>query len=115
MEIGGTACGLGLAGMLEAQAKSAPTGQSGKDTSVIFVWLPGGPPHMEMYDMKPEAPSDYRGVFVPRKTNGMGFHGQLFYMLQRPVCGKGFQLNILVGAVGRHQGFKTPVYGKKKE
>ena len=58
MEIGGAACGLGLAELLEAQAKSAPKGQTGKDTSVIFVWLPGGPPHMEMYDMKPEAPKD---------------------------------------------------------
>jgi len=72
MEIGGAACGLGLAGMLEAQAKSAPKGQSGKDTSVIFVWLPGGPPHMEMYDMKPEAPKEYRGDFMPIKTNVPG-------------------------------------------
>ena len=56
MEIGGAACGLRLAGLLEAQAKSTSKGHSGKDTSVIFVWLPGGPPHMEMYDMKPEAP-----------------------------------------------------------
>ena len=72
MEIGGTACGLGLAGMLEAQEKSAPAGQSGKDTSVIFVWLPGGPPHMEMYDMKPEAPKEYRGDFMPIKTNVPG-------------------------------------------
>jgi len=70
--MGGAACGLGLAGLMEAQAKSAPKGTSDKDTSVIFVWLPGGPPHMEMYDMKPEAPSDYRGVFVPRKTNVPG-------------------------------------------
>ena len=72
IEMGGAACGLGLAGLMEAQAKSAPKGTSDKDTSVIFVWLPGGPPHMEMYDMKPEAPSDYRGVFVPRKTNVPG-------------------------------------------
>ena len=70
--MGGAACGLGLAGLMEAQAESVPKGTLGKDTSVIFVWLPGGPPHMEMYDMKPEAPSDYRGVFVPRKTNVPG-------------------------------------------
>ena len=72
MEIGGAACGLGLAGLLEAQAKSVPKGQAGKDTSVIFVWLPGGPPHMEMYDMKPEAPKEYRGQFMPIKTNVPG-------------------------------------------
>ena len=80
MEIGGAACGLGLAGLLEAQARSAPKGRSGKDTSVIFVWLPGGPPHMEMYDMKPEAPKEYRGVFMPIKTNVPGMEvSELIY------------------------------------
>jgi hypothetical protein len=42
------------------------------ETSVIFIWLPGGPPHMEMYDMKPDAPSDYRGDFHPVPTNVPG-------------------------------------------
>ncbi|HBN78845.1 MAG TPA: DUF1501 domain-containing protein, partial [Planctomycetaceae bacterium] len=37
-----------------------------------FVWLPGGPPHMEMYDLKPEAPSDYRGEYWPINTNVPG-------------------------------------------
>jgi hypothetical protein len=41
---------------------------SGPDTSVIFIWLPGGPPHMETYDMKPDAPAEYRGDFRPIKT-----------------------------------------------
>jgi len=43
-----------------------------RDTSVIFVWLPGGPPHMETYDMKPDAPIDYRGEFNPIHTNVPG-------------------------------------------
>jgi len=38
------------------------------DTSVILLWLPGGPPHMEMYDLKPDAPSEYRGLFKPIPT-----------------------------------------------
>ncbi|MDG2388854.1 MAG: DUF1501 domain-containing protein [Planctomycetaceae bacterium] len=42
------------------------------DTSVIFIWLPGGPPHMETFDMKPEAPSDYRGEFRPISTTVPG-------------------------------------------
>jgi hypothetical protein len=64
--------GLGLANLplLRSQAKAA--GQSVPDTSVIFIWLPGGPPHMEMYDMKPDAPSEYRGDFKPIKTNVPG-------------------------------------------
>lgn len=43
-----------------------------QDTSVIFVWLPGGPPHMDMYDMKPKASSDYRGAFQPIRTKVSG-------------------------------------------
>ncbi|MGL4555202.1 MAG: DUF1501 domain-containing protein [Gemmataceae bacterium] len=38
------------------------------DTSVIFLWLPGGPPHMETYDLKPDAPAEYRGEFRPART-----------------------------------------------
>ena len=39
------------------------------DTNIIFIWLPGGLPHMDMYDMKPDAPLEYRGIFSPIKTN----------------------------------------------
>jgi hypothetical protein len=42
------------------------------DTSVLFVWLPGGPPHHETYDMKPDAPSEIRGEFRPIRTNVPG-------------------------------------------
>src|SRR5262245_27968035 len=42
------------------------------DTSVIFLWLPGGPPHMETYDMKPDAPKEYRGDFNPTRTTVPG-------------------------------------------
>jgi hypothetical protein len=37
--------------------------------AVIFVWLPGGPPHQDTFDMKPNAPAEYRGAFNPIKTN----------------------------------------------
>jgi hypothetical protein len=36
---------------------------------VIFVWLPGGMSHLESYDMKPNAPVEYRGVLNPIRTN----------------------------------------------
>lgn len=64
--------GVGLANLplLRSQAKAA--GKSLPDTSVIFIWLPGGPPHLEMYDLKPAAPLEYRGDFRPIKTNVPG-------------------------------------------
>ena len=71
-----TAGTLGLGGLSMADALRLRT-QAGEakqelDTSVIFTWRPGGPPHMEMYDMKPNAPLDYRGIFNPVSTNVSG-------------------------------------------
>ncbi|MEO2022324.1 MAG: DUF1501 domain-containing protein [Pirellulaceae bacterium] len=68
---GGVLGGMGLSRLLEAQALSAQAGPL-PDTSVIFVWLPGGPPHMETYDLKPDAPQDYRGQFNPIRTKVPG-------------------------------------------
>ena len=64
-----TACGFGLGDFLRAREK---VNGSRHDTSVIFVWLPGGPPHMETYDLKPDAPSEYRGAFSPVATKVPG-------------------------------------------
>jgi hypothetical protein len=59
--------------LFRLQAQAAQAGKPiAPDTSVIFVWLPGGPPHMDMYDMKPNASSDYRGAFRPIATNVPG-------------------------------------------
>jgi hypothetical protein len=71
LKIGGLALG-GLAAGVTPWKLRASTGDSLPDTSVILVWLPGGPPHMEMYDMKPDAPEEYRGEFRPIRTNVPG-------------------------------------------
>jgi hypothetical protein len=42
------------------------------DPAVIFIWLPGGPPHQDTFDMKPDAPAEYRGDFKPIRTNVPG-------------------------------------------
>jgi Protein of unknown function (DUF1501) len=66
-------CGLGLSDFLRLRAcANEAGGRAAPDTSVIFVWLPGGPPHLETYDMKPEAPEEFRGIFSPIKTNVPG-------------------------------------------
>lgn len=59
--------GLGLHGIVPWKLQAAGP-VSTPDTSVIFIWLPGGPPHMETYDMKPDAPTEYRGDFRPIRT-----------------------------------------------
>jgi Protein of unknown function (DUF1501) len=61
--------GLGATGIVPWKLQGAAHEVSSPDTAVIFIWLPGGPPHMEMYDMKPNAPAEYRGDFRPVRTN----------------------------------------------
>jgi hypothetical protein len=56
-------------------ATDQPTAQTEPRTrgkSVIMVYLNGGPSHMDMYDLKPEAPVEYRGEFKPIQTNVPG-------------------------------------------
>src|SRR5688500_11180075 len=63
---------IGLPQILRAKEAAAAAGKPRKDTSVILLWLDGGPGHMDTYDMKPEAPPEYRGLWRPIKTNVPG-------------------------------------------
>jgi uncharacterized protein (DUF1501 family) len=66
----GTLAGLGLT--LPEYLRRAAAGEvkdAAKGKSAIFVYLGGGPTHMDTFDLKPEAPEDYRGEFKPIKTN----------------------------------------------
>jgi hypothetical protein len=56
---------IGLPRLLQARDQSST---SKKDTSVILIWLDGGPSHMDLYDMKPDAPAEYRGIWKPSRT-----------------------------------------------
>src|SRR5262245_20677654 len=67
---------LGLAGLTLAdhlRLRAAGAGAT-KDTAVILLWLGGGPSHIDMYDLKPEAPAEFRGEFRPMATNVNGVH-----------------------------------------
>ena len=58
--------GLTLADVLRLRAQA---GTGSKPRAVIMVCLGGGPSHVDMYDLKPGAPSDFRGEFKPIRTN----------------------------------------------
>src|SRR5262245_32397086 len=42
------------------------------DRSAIFLWLSGGPSHIDTWDPKPTAPAEIRGTFQPIATNVAG-------------------------------------------
>lgn len=61
--------GLTLADVLRARANATERSSS---RSVIMVYLPGGPSHLDLYDLKPHAPIEIRGEFQPIHTNVPG-------------------------------------------
>ena len=61
--------GLTLPNLLRAEAAS---GIRSSHKSVIFIYLVGGPPHQDMIDLKPDAPSEYAGPWKPISTNVSG-------------------------------------------
>lgn len=65
--------GLCLADVLRVRAEADQ--RETRHKSVIMVHLLGGPSHIDMYDMRPEAPAEYRGDFLPTASNvpGMEF------------------------------------------
>lgn len=64
---------LALPEILKARAESENRNGSTKNTSVILLWLDGGPSHMDLYDLKPDAPEEYRGIWRPIRTRVPGF------------------------------------------
>ena len=69
LQVGASGLGLSLADVLRLRARLALS----SPRAVIMVCLAGGPSHLDMYDLKPDAPADYRGEFKPIKTNVPGF------------------------------------------
>ncbi len=67
LQIGAFGAGLTLAGLLQARERSATSNKA-----AIMIYLPGGPSHMDMYDLKPDAPKEYKGEFNPIATNVPG-------------------------------------------
>src|SRR5687767_14715825 len=63
--------GLNLAGYLRL-ARAGEVKPAARGKSAIFVFLGGGPSHMDTFDMKPDAPAEVRGEFNPIKTNVAG-------------------------------------------
>ena len=73
LKIGGLGLGsFGLPQLLAARELAAKSGKSVKDTSVVWLWLGGGPTHVETFDPKMSAPVEYRSVTGETTTSVPG-------------------------------------------
>jgi hypothetical protein len=104
LQVGGMAMGgLSLPGLLRAESPSKPRGSH---KAVIMVFLAGGPPHQDMWDLKPDAPSEIRGEFSPIGTNVPGIQiCELFPRLAR-IADKLAFIRSMVGAADNHYAYQ---------
>ena len=91
--------GLTMANLLEAEAQ-AGVGSSHK--AVINIFLPGGPPHQDMFDLKMDAPREIRGEFKPIFTNVPGLQICEEFPLMAKMMDKFTVIRSIVGATGGH-------------
>jgi hypothetical protein len=105
LTVGGTLFGgcLALPNLLAAEAKA---GVRSSHKAVINIFLPGGPPHLDMWDLKPDAPAEVRGEFKPIQTNVTGIQiCELFPKIAK-MMDKFSIIRSLVGSSGDHDAFQ---------
>ncbi len=79
---------LGLGDVLRAKELSRDVAADKPKTSAILLWLDGGPSHLDLYDMKPDAPAEVRGLWNPIPTNVPGFEITELFPKQAKVADK---------------------------
>ncbi len=107
LKIGGLsfgAGGLGLANILRAEAASGNSGRSHK--GIINIFLGGGPPHQDMWEIKTEAPSEIRGEFRPIPTSVTGVQICEVFPRLAQLMHKSVVIRSVVGCKDRHESFQ---------
>lgn len=104
LKIGGMVMGgLSLPQLLAVEAQ-AGIGKSHK--AIINVFLPGGPPHQDFWDVKVDAPAEIRGEFSAIKTNVPGIEISEIFPQIASVMDKCVVIRTMVGATGGHDAYQ---------
>jgi len=101
---------LTLADLYRARAESNAT-TSGSETAIILVWLRGGQSHLDTFDMKPLATSEYRGPFTPVDTNVPGIQITELYPKLSQCADRYTLLRSVAHDAGGHPGGSLRVLG----
>jgi len=96
--------GLTLADLLRSEAQ-ANTGSSHK--ALINIHLAGGPSHQDMFDLKPEAPREFRGEFEPIPTNVSGIDICEHMPMLAQAADKYAIIRSLTGSIADHSDYPT--------
>src|SRR5438046_2692669 len=102
LTIGGSiAGGLMLPNLLRAEAAQQ---RGSQHKAIINIYLPGGPPHLDMWDIKTEAPREIRGEFEPIHTNVPGIDICEHFPRIAANADKFVFIRTIADAAGRHDG-----------
>lgn len=93
--------GFGLSNLLRAEEQK-PAGRLGHK-AVINIFLGGGPPHQDMWEIKTEAPSEIRGEFRPIPTNVPGIQICEVFTRLAQMMDKAAVIRSVVGCKDRHE------------
>lgn len=105
LSIGGTLVGGALA-LPRLLAVEAQAGLKRSHKAIINVFLPGGPPHLDMWDLKPNAPAEIRGEFKPIKTNVPGIEICEHFPRIARMADHFVFIRSIVGSSGDHDAFQ---------
>ena len=113
LKIGGLAMGgMALPQILQAEALA---GTRNPQKAIIMVFLPGGPPHQDMWDIKTEAPAEIRGEFQPIQTRVPGIEiGEMFPRIAG-MMDKFVPIRSVVGSDGSHDAYTCLTGWGKRE
>lgn len=101
----GSTAAVGLPSLMRAQA-ATPNANAGSGKAIINIFLGGGPPHQDMWEIKTEAPSEIRGEFAPIDTAVPGIQiGECFPQLAA-IMDRLVVVRSVVGCEGAHDGFQ---------
>ena len=99
--------GVGLSSLLRAESAAGLRSEGRSHKAVILIFLPGGPSHQDMFDLKLDAPAEIRGEFNPIPTSVPGL--QICEHLPRmaKVMDQCTVIRSMVGMEDRHESFQT--------
>ncbi|MDA1014307.1 MAG: DUF1501 domain-containing protein [Planctomycetota bacterium] len=104
LTIGGMALGgVALPQVLRAEDSS---GSGSSHKAIINIYLPGGPSHLDLWDLKPEAPVEIRGEFRPIQTNVPGIEICELFPRMAQMMDKFIPIRSISDADGRHDGYQ---------
>jgi hypothetical protein len=106
LRIGALGLGAGAFTLADLNRLEAANGKSSRQKAVINVFLGGGPPHQDMFDLKLDAPAEIRGEFSPIDTKVPGIQiCEVFPQLAR-IMDRCTIIRSVVGATDRHDAFQ---------